>query len=121
MMTLSCKRGFLHIARSLVLALGLAFAFESLPLDAAPVPVCAQVGDCMLAPLDEPREREEAVFIVGIASVSLQKEAAEEMPSALPPVVVFAIQSLPPHGEDRDPRHIRGHDILPDKTGPPPA
>jgi len=121
MMTLSGKRGFLHIARSLVLALGLAFAFESLPLDAAPVQVCAQAADCMLAPLDEPRERAEAVFIVGVASESLQKKASEEMPSALPPVVVFAIQSLPPHGQDRDLSHIRGHDILPDKTGPPRA
>jgi hypothetical protein len=121
MTILGGKRGFLHIARSLVLALGLAFAFGSLPLDAAPVQACAVTGDCMLSPADEPREREETVFIVGVASESLQSETAQQMPAVLPPAAVFALQSLPPSGLDRDMRHIRGHEVLPDKTGPPRA
>lgn len=121
MTILGRKRGFLHIARSLVLALGLAFAFESLPLEAAPVQACAVSGDCMLSPADEPREREETVFIVGVASESLQSEAIAQMPAALPPAIVFALQSLPPTGQDRDQRHVRGHEVLPDKTGPPRA
>jgi hypothetical protein len=115
------KRGFASIAHFLVLALGLAFAFESQPLEAAPVQACAVTGDCMLSPADEPREREETVFIVGIASESLQSETAAQVSVALPPAIVFALQSLPPAGQDKDQRRIRGHEILPDKTGPPRA
>jgi hypothetical protein len=115
------KRGFIRIARSLVLALGLAFAFGSLPLEAAPVQACALSSDCLLSPSDDPREREESVFIVGVASESLQSEVLAQVPAAVPPVFVFALQSLPSAGLDKGQRHSRGHEILPDKTGPPRA
>jgi len=113
------KRSFLHIARSLILALGLTFAFGSLPLEAAPVQACALSGDCLLSPSDDPREQDATVFIVGVASESLQSELFDQMPTTVPPLAVFALQSLPSAGLDRDQRHICGHEVLPDKTGPP--
>jgi len=118
---LHSQRSFLHIARSLILALGLTFAFGSLPLEAAPVQACALSGDCLLSPSDNPRERDATLFIVGVASESLQSELLDQMATAVPSVAVFALQSLPSAGLDRDQRHIRGDDVLPDKTGPPRA
>lgn len=114
------KRGFLHIARSLILMLGLAFAFVSLPLGAAPVQICTLSSDCLMSPADAPQERAETVFIVGVASES-QSEVLAQMPAAVPPLFLFALQSLPSAGLDRGQRHNRGHEILPDKTGPPRA
>jgi len=113
------KRGFIHIARSLVLALGLAFAFGSLPLEAAPAQACALSSDCLLSPSDDPRERAETVFIVGVASENLQSEVLAQTPAAVPPIFVLAPQSLPSAGLDRGQRLVRGHEVLPDKTGPP--
>lgn len=115
------KRSFLHIARSLILALGLTFAFGSLPLEAAPVQACALSSDCLLSPTDDPREQDATVFIVGVASESLQSELLDQLQTAVPLLAVFALQSLPSAGLDRDQRHIRGLEVLPDKTGPPRA
>jgi hypothetical protein len=113
------QRGFIRIARSLILALGLAFAVESLPLEAAPVQACAVSGDCLLSPSDSPRERSDILFIVGVASENLQSEALAQIPASSPPVSLFALQSVPLAGLDKGQGYRRGAQALPDKTGPP--
>lgn len=110
--------GFASLARLLVLALGLGLAFESAPFDSVQ-PVGCAAADCLAAPLDEPREREGAtVAIVSIAVESAQSidNAQEATPAAPSPRVLIL---APAFGEARELRHVRGLEILPDKTGPP--
>lgn len=110
--------GFASLARLLVLALGLGLAFESAPYESVQ-PVGCAAGDCLAAPLDEPREREGVTLaIVSIAVETAQSidKTQEAVPAApLLPTLILA----PAFGEAREPRHARGLVVLPDKTGPP--
>lgn len=112
--------GFANLARLLVLALGLGLAFESAPFDSVQ-PVGCAAADCLAAPFDEPREREGAtVAIVSIAVENAQSiDKAQEAEAIVPPPLSLAL--VPAFGEVRELRHVRGLEVLPDKTGPPQA
>lgn len=111
--------GFASLARLLVLALGLGLAFEVAPVESAPSVGCA-AADCMAAPLEDPREREGlsvAIISIAIETVESIDKAQQAVATAAPlsPTLILA----PAFGEARELRHVRGLEVLPDKTGPP--
>lgn len=111
--------GFASLARLLVLALGLGLAFEVAPVESAPSVGCA-AADCMAAPIDEPREREGAtvaIISIAIESVESVDKAQDAVADAAPRPISLIL--APAFGEARELRHVRGLEVLPDKTGPP--